>query len=221
LRLTFQTLVRCVAAALFVGVILPFAAPSARAQKGAAAGPTTFGSVDVGQILNESKARQRDVAELNDLVASLRGVMQQLQDGGARFLTDAQIKTLAGLYEKKNPTEGDKKAISDLEGQAAAKSADKRRLENTANPTDEQKKQYSDLTDAEQKGQQALKNLNDEFAKRVDARDVELSNKTVASIKSIIAKVAQDKGISVVFDSKVAIYTANDITADVIKQLNK
>jgi Skp family chaperone for outer membrane proteins len=202
-------------------MILSFAVVPARAQKGAAPAGTTFGSVDVGQILNESKARQKDVAELNDLVAALRGVMTQLQDGGARFLTEDQIKTLAALYEKKSPAEADKKTISDLENQAAAKSADKRRLENTANPTDEQKKQYSDLTDAEQKGQQALKNLNDEFAKRVDARDVELSNKTVTSIKGIIAKVAQEKGISVVFDSKVAIYTANDLTADVIKQLNK
>jgi Skp family chaperone for outer membrane proteins len=207
--------------ALIVSVILASTAVTAQAQKGGTAAGPTFGSVDVGQILNESKARQRDVAELNELVATLRGVMQQLVESGARFLTDDRIKTLAGLYEKKAPTEADKKAIADLENQAAAKSADKRRLENTASPTDEQKKQYTDLTDSEQKGQQALKNVNDDFAKRVDAREVELTNKTVATIRGVVAKVAQDKGLSVVFDSKVAVYTANDITADVIKQINK
>jgi len=222
LRLTFQKNVRGAVTALFLGALLSGGMNAAWAQKGGASatGPT-FASVDVGQILNESKARQRDGAELNDLVATLRGVMQQLEDGGARFLAEADIRKLEALYEKKMPTEADKKAIADLENQAASKSSDKRRLENTATPTDVEKKQFADLGDAEQKGNLVLKSLNDEFAKRVDARDVELSNKTVLSIKAIIAKVAQEKGISVVFDNKVAIYTANDITADVVKQLNK
>ena len=34
-------------------------------------------------------------------------------------------------------------------------------------------------------------------------------------------EVAKQKGLAVVFDAQVAIYTANDITDDVVKRLNK
>ena len=208
-------------AATLALMIIAFAATPiiAHAQKNAA-GPT-FGSVDVDQVLSESKTRQRDIADLNAMVAGLRDVMQRMQEVGGRFLADAEIKELAALYEKKPPAEADKKRLADLEAKAADKSGQKRKLENTATPTEEQKKQYADLNDAEQKGQTSLKNLNDDFSRRVDARNTELSNKTVLEIKGVIAKIAQEKGLSVVFDNKVAIYTANDITADVVKAINK
>ena len=40
-------------------------------------------------------------------------------------------------------------------------------------------------------------------------------------MKEAIAAVAQQRGLAVVFDSKLALYTANDVTDDVLKRLNK
>ena len=211
-----RQMIALIALALCAFCTLPV---TANAQKNSAV--PSFGNVDVDQVLSESKSRQRDVQELNGMVSGLREVMLRLQESGGKFLGDAEIKELSSLYEKKTPTEAEKKRIADLEGKAGEKSGLKRRLENTAAPTDEQKKQYADLNDMEQKGQASLKNLNDEFSRRVDARNTEMSNKTVLEIKAAIAKIAQDKGLTVVFDNKVAIYTANDITADVVKAINK
>jgi Skp family chaperone for outer membrane proteins len=194
-------------------------APAAFAQKAGVA--PAFGSVDVDQVLNESKARQQDISTLNGIVNGLRDVMMKVQENGGRFLTEPELKELADLYQKRPVTDADKKRIADFEAKGQDKIGLKRRLENTAAPTDEQKKQYADLNDQEQKGQGYLKNLNDEFSRVVDAKNVELSNKTVLAIKQVIGKIAQDKGLAVVFDSKVAIYTANDITQDVIKSINK
>lgn len=208
-------------AALFVAALALFAlAPAAFAQKGATSGPA-FGSVDSDQVLSESKARQQDIAVLNGMVQGLREVMQKVQESGGRFLSEAEIKEMADLYQKRTPTDAEKKRLTDLEAKAKEKSDLKRRIENTAAPTDEQKKQYADLNDLEQKSQGTLKNLNDDFSRTVNNKDIELSNKTILGIRQAVAKVAQEKGLAVVFDSKVAIYTANDITQDVIKAINK
>jgi Skp family chaperone for outer membrane proteins len=220
-RYAFQKYIRAVLVVVSLGVLFGLSSPEARAQGTQPATGPKFGSVDVQRIMNESKARQRDGAELQQLVGSLREVMQKLQDSSARFLTEPEIKELAGLFEKKMPTEAEKKRISQLTDAAAIKSSTMRRLENTANATPEESKQLTDLTAAAQKGQEALKNLGGEFQRRLEAREVDLNNKTVTEIKTIIGKIAQEKGLVVVFDSAVAIYTANDITDDVIKQINK
>jgi Skp family chaperone for outer membrane proteins len=219
-RTAFQKYIRAVLVLLMLGSLFGASVSSARAQNTPAAGPK-FGSVDIGRINAESKARLRDEQEIQQFIGNLRTVMTKLQDYSARFLSEAEIKELAGLYEKKTPTEADKKRISTLEDAAAVKSQARRRLENTANPTPDESKQLAALDDAEKKGVEALKNLNNDFQRRLDARINELSVKMTTEVKAIIAKIAQEKGLAVVFDAAVAIYTANDITDEVIKQLNK
>ena len=201
-------------------VIAPAPARAKQAAPPAATGTAQFGSVDVNQILSESKARQKDVAEINALSGTFRNVLQQLQTGAAHYLSEAEIREYATLLEKPTPTDADKKRIAALQAGADAKSAQMTRLENVAAPTDEQKKQFTDLSDTRQKGDDVVKAIADDMSKRFDLREGDLRNKTVLDIRGVIAKVAQDKGLSVVFDSSVALYTANDITAEVIKQIN-
>lgn len=184
-------------------------------------GMPVFGSVNVQQVMNDSKQRKADADELNGMVQGIRGVLQQLQEGGARYLTEAEIKELAGLLEKKMPTDVEKKRISELDDKGSLKAVQKQRLEQTPMPTAEQNKQLADLDGSAQKGLAILKQMSEDYARRVQDREVELNNKTVLAIKAIIAKVSKEKGISVVFDSQVAIYTANDLTDEIIKQINK
>ncbi|GAB4452041.1 MAG: hypothetical protein OHK0029_02300 [Armatimonadaceae bacterium] len=180
-----------------------------------------FGSVSVQKILSESSARKRDSDELNKMVQSLREVMTSLRQQNAFFLPEAELRELASLLEKENASAVEKKRIAELFGKAAAASAEKRKLENTANPSEEQRKQFAALSDAESKGNQAINNLAGAYEKRLGEREVELNNKTVAEIRTAISEVAKQKGITVVFDEQIAIYTANDLTPDVIKQINK
>jgi len=193
----------------------------AQAKQGNAGSAPVFGSVNTQIIANESKGRKQDMADLDKIVQTMRSVLQQLQEGGARFLTDVEIKELASLLEKPNPTDVEKKRISALEDKGILASGQKRKLELTPNPTDDQKKQFASLTESEQKGMQTIKNLAGEYDKRLGDKELELNNKTVTDIKNKISEVAKEKNISVVFDSQVAIFTANDLTEEVIKRINK
>ena len=87
--------------------------------------------------------------------------------------------------------------------------------------TDVEKKRMADLTAQQQKGDGVLKAVQETYSGRLQARREDLSNKYTSLIRNVVGKIAKDKGLTVVFDSQFALYTANDITTDVIKQLNK
>ena len=88
-------------------------------------------------------------------------------------------------------------------------------------PTDADKLRLSTLTAQQQAGQQALSDLSSEYHTALDQRSQELNAQINAHMKTIIAQVAAKQGIQVVFDSTVAVYTATDITNDVLALMNK
>jgi Skp family chaperone for outer membrane proteins len=194
---------------------------SAWAQKNAPAAAPVFGSVDLQKCAQESKARQASEDELRSFVQSLDRSLQRLAGSSSRFLSDAEIKELAALYEKEPASEGDKKRIQALEAKGDASSAELSRLQQVASPSDADKKKFTDLTTEQQKGDGILQSIRDTYSARVQTRRDDLSVKYTNQIRETVSKIAKDKGLTVVFDSQFALYTANDITPDVIKVLNK
>ncbi len=194
---------------------------SAWAQKNAPASAPVFGSVDTAKCAQESKGRQASEDELRGFGQTLERALQRLSGSSSRFLTEAEIKELAALYEKEPASEGDKKRIQELETKGDASSAELSRLQQVGSPTDADKKKFSDLTTEQQKGDAVLQSVRDTYLARVNARREELSMKYTNQIRETVGKIAKDKGLTVVFDSQFVLYTATDITQDVIKALNK
>ena len=182
----------------------------------------TFGSVNIDQVVAESKQRQSDIRELQGMIENLRRVSGQLVERGGTLLTEPEMRELAGLYEKSDKaTDAEKKRIAALETSADQRRGELARLEGTAQPTDAQNRRLRELSGMKQQGEQSVGGLNRDFEKRLQTREEELTTKTLAQIKEAITTVAKAKNLSVVFDTKAALYTANDVTADVIKQVNK
>ena len=195
---------------------------AARAQGNRAPGTVaSFGSVDVQRILNEYRVRQQSTQEVETLRQNLSKSLQRLDQGGAAFLAEAKVRELARLYEKAGPTDDDKKRITALEGEATGLRDEVTRLENKATPNDQEKARLAELTNNQQRGRDTLQTLQQDYETRLQQRNGELLQKITTDVKAAIARVAQDKNVSVVFDAQVAVYTANDLTGDVIKQLNK
>jgi Skp family chaperone for outer membrane proteins len=128
---------------------------------------------------------------------------------------------LAGLYEKDQPSDTEKKRIAELEAIGDSRKGEMSRLENTASPTDVQRKRFTELNSMHQQGEQNLAALTQDFESRLRTREDDLTKKALATIREAIAVVAKQKGLAVVFDSKFALYAQVDITADVAKQVNK
>lgn len=211
------------AAALLITLgALPGASSIARAAAPAAA-PTgaAFGSVDMQRCAQESKLRADSEQEWRSYAQSLDKALQKLGGGSSRLLGEADIKALAALYEKPQLNPAEQKQASDLEAKADAAGAELSRLQQNASPSDADKKRFDELTKAQQSGDAVLQGIRDDYNGRVQQRREELLQKLTGQIRDAVAKVAKDKGLGVVFDAQVAVYTANDITPDVIKMLNK
>jgi len=69
-------------------------------------------------------------------------------------------------------------------------------------------------------GTQALQAIHDDYSQRLNQQSDQVDQQTLDDIRSAVAAIAKQKGLSVVFDSTYAIYTANDITQAVIAKLN-
>lgn len=203
-----------------VGTLLVSAAASGGNAAWAQNAPQ-FASVDMQKVLTDSKARQQSAQEFGTLQQNLQGVLRRLEQGSARFLNEAEIRELVKLYENTRPGDAEKKRIGELEQKGDLAAAQLRRLEQIANPDDAQRKQFADLNAAQQKGSETLQTVLGEYQTRLRTREGEIQTKLEADIRAAIAQVAKEKNIAVVFPSQVALYAANDITADVLKVLNK
>lgn len=178
-----------------------------------------FASVDLQKVFNEYKLRQTRSGEIQTLGQGLDRVLQQLST--VPLLSDAELKELAGLYEKPAPADAEKTRITALTTKAQTLSDEFGRLQNVAAPNDQQKARLSELTEARRRGGELMNTLQQEYQQRLSERQAQLSQEIQQNMRTAIAKVAADKGLAVVFDSAVAVYTANDITSDVVKQLNR
>jgi Skp family chaperone for outer membrane proteins len=199
--------------------VMSVGAVSARA--GADAPNSAYASVDMEEVAKNSKSYAKNSDDMKVFVAKLQNVNAKLGDGTAIFLVEAQMRELAGLYEKDTLTTAEKSRVSELETAGDARKAELSKLENTTAPTDENRKRYRELNDLQTAGKDTLARIVQEYQRRIQDREEQLTAKTLKEIRAAIADVAKSKSYAVVFDSKVAIYTANDITTDVIKQVNK
>ena len=181
----------------------------------------SFASVNIGKCVADSKVQLANVNEMQAMQGRFNTVLQQLEQNGAMFLSLSEAQELSKLYEKPSTTAEEKKRIAALEAIAGKKIADLKVLDTTPTLTEAQKKQLEDLSAQQENGKKMLQGFVDAYKEQMDKRDFELSQKFDSDLRSAITKVAQDKGIALVFDNKVAVYAGTDITNDVLKAINK
>jgi Skp family chaperone for outer membrane proteins len=181
----------------------------------------SFASVNIGRCVADSKVQAVNISELQGMQGRLQAVLQQLEQNGANFLSAKEAEELAKLYEKTTLSGDEKKRVAALEAIAAKKRADLKVLDTTPNPNEAQKKQMEDLLLQQENGMKMLQGIQEAYKDTIEKRDLELSQKFDNDLRGAITKVAQDKGIAIVFDNKAAVYAGNDITNDVIKIINK
>lgn len=190
----------------------------ARAQ---APAPVQFGMVDVGKVVNESKARQASTAELVRTEGVYQGILQRLGQGSARFLSEGEIAELARLYENQKPTEAEKKRLAALEEKSDAFKREMTTLQNTPNPDATQTARFTALNTMQDKGVESFNKLNRTLSNRLQEQVREADQKALATVRASVAKVAKAKGLAVVFTGDIAVYATLDVTEDVIKDVNK
>lgn len=180
---------------------------------------STFGSVDVQKVLAGYTKKATYDDQINQLNARLQAYMQQ--QSSSPMLSKADQDQLGALLAKPSPTDQDKVTISQLQQKSTQAVQELAALQQKPNPTDADKARLAQLQQMQDAGKQALDDTYKGYQDQVQAANAALSQKLSDEVKAAITDVAKQRGLAVVFDAQVAIYTTNDITDDVVKRLNK
>lgn len=217
MKLSFRNFNRavCLGAAILAGASL-----SARPLLAApAAGSAQFGSVDVQKV----QAGYSKKGEYDQKIQALQsGLSTQLQtQSNSVMLSKPQQARLGELLAKTNRTDPENAEMTALQAQSTKDFQELTILQQKKDPAATDTTRMDALTKQYQAGQQALREIAEGYQSQIQKQTEGFSNELTSSVKAAISDVAKQRGLSVVFDSSVAIYTTNDITDDVVKRLNK
>ena len=182
---------------------------------------STFAIVDFAKISNGYKEKANVEAELKAL--QVKYDAQLARRDGMPFASEDDLKILDDLYEKPNRSDADNAKIKDIETKANAKRDE---IQVLRQKPDNQLKddEKAKLTEAEKifrDAQTRFTALKDNLTKQINSYGQTNSDKLMTKIKASIAKVAEQKGVAIVFNSEVALYAGTDITEPVIAEVNK
>lgn len=187
-------------------------------QAAPAAATLAIGSVNLPRIqAGYSKAAdmQKQIEELNTRLQAQFNIQQN-----GVMLNKTELARLGTLVSKSPRTDAETAELTNLQQKAARDAQELTTLQQKPSPTDADKARLTTLTTQAQAGQQALQEISDGYRAQAQAEQERLSVQLSDQIKAAITAVAVQRGLAVVFDGQLAIYTANDITDDVLKRLN-
>jgi Skp family chaperone for outer membrane proteins len=184
---------------------------------------TTFATVDTQKVANEFRERQAVETELRLMQAKYQGRLQRRDN--YPFLTEDEHKQLDQLTEKdpQQQTPADKTKIEELlkKGQQLATDIDALRQKPDKDLTEADKQKLRDAETAFQKAKQQYAVIKDQLESEFGLAGKAKSDALIKAVRDAVAKVAEQKGISIVFNSEVALYAGMDITPQVLAELNK
>lgn len=188
------------------------------AKAATATGAPVFGSVDIQKVLNGYREKSTAEADFQHVVNQYQAAIKV--QGANGMLSQSDQSQLGLLLLKTTTTPADDSEIKTLEAKSQADENELTALQQKSNLTDADKARLSQLTQEQQNGQTALQSISDGYKQTLDERQQTASEKIADEVRVAVASVAQSKGLTVVFDSSLAIYAQNDVTAAVLAKLN-
>jgi len=184
-----------------------------------AAGTLVIGSVDISRLQAGSTRKAKYDNDLHALADRLDAAFKVQATNLMLDLGDqAELGT---LLSSPRPSEADRAKITALETKATANSQRLIDLQQKKDPTPSDTAQLGQLNDMNAAGQKIVTDIGAGYQARLKKLNDDDTAAFTQAVKDAITATAQQRGLTVVFTSDVAVYTTNDITDDVIKRINK
>ena len=185
----------------------------------APAGTLVIGSVDIARLSTGSTRKAKYDTELRTLADRLDATFKvQAQN---LMLTAPDQNELGTLLATPRQTDSQRARITALETKAVANAQQLVDLQQKKDPTPADTAQLGALSDMNAAGQKIVQDIGAGYQTQLKKLSDDDNVAFTQAVKDAISAVAQQRGLTVVFTSDVAVYTTNDITDDVIKRINK
>jgi Skp family chaperone for outer membrane proteins len=186
-------------------------------------GALVLATVDYAKIQAEYKLKASMESDIKSLQLHLTNALNRRET--MPLLSEAEQLELDKLNEKDatTRTDADKKRMDDLTARGNQLGAEIQALrqKDQKDITEADKKKLKDAEEAFVKAQSAFATKKEESSNKLQQLVQENSDKLLKNVREAIKKVAEQKAVSIVFNSEVAPYAGMDITQPVVSELNK
>jgi Skp family chaperone for outer membrane proteins len=196
-----------------VGIVAAFFAISAFQNQ-----TLKFGVVDLGAVADGSKLGARKRVEFDARRDKMTALMQFVAE--QRVVSRAQCSQLKTLMLTANPTPAQAQELKQLQDQVRAQKTEFDTLMRVVSPRPDQLQRANELSAMANEAQEILRDWNQEFNFEMQQLRQAFQEEVLEKAKEAAKKVSQRGGFSTVFEAGVAVYAANDITQDAIKQMD-
>lgn len=180
--------------------------------------PDKFGVVDLNKVIQQSDLGKANTASLNAALSARRGLMEFVNT--YQVLTTEQAQRLRELTIKATITDAEKAEMEKIKNDVKASDAKFKELNQKAQLTDADRQLLQDFNGRAQTMGKVLERWNQEFTDEVSQLQQQLQTATVDKARAAVTQVAKGQGFTLVFESAVAIYGANDLTDAAVKAMN-
>lgn len=177
------------------------------------------GTVDLNRVIRDSKMGKENEKTLSNALTVRKDLLTFLDT--YRVVTTEQAQKLRDLTLKPTATEADKTEVQTLKKAIIASDAKRNELTQKTSLTEQERLQLQDYNNRLETAKGIAAQWNEDFQKELDGLEADVRNKTVTAAKDTVQAVGKAQGYSIVFESTVAPYSANDITDASIKALDE
>jgi Skp family chaperone for outer membrane proteins len=177
-----------------------------------------MGVVDIAEVVEKSELGKKNQSEFQAMKAAREGVLEFIDQ--YRVLTLEQATKLRDLSLKPNATTAEKAELERIKAEVIASDKNAKALSVKANLTPEERTLIQEYAQRSQKMEQTAQMWYREFTNEMQSWADKQKSSSIESARTAIQEVAKQQGFTVVFESGIAPYGANNITEAALKALN-
>lgn len=177
-----------------------------------------FGVVDMAKILSESTKGKTLKDELTNQFNIRQGLLEFVATNPT--ISTENATKLRELSVKAGATAAERTEIDTIKKAAQADEKTFETLGQKATLSDAERSQLEDLGTRRRNAQGLLQRWQQDFMQELNELEASRQNALIDEVRVVVQEVSKKEGYTVVFQTNVAIYGANDLTDESTKALN-
>jgi len=180
---------------------------------------TKFGVVDLSAVADKSKLGEREKLAFDTFRREVNNILTFINNN--KVMTAQQRDQLLTLWLAENSTDQQKQQLEQVKSAIQTASSRYAELVRKTNPTPDELTELSEKSALAGVTQDVLPQIQNSLAQELQARAQEKQTSVLAKAREAAAKYGRQQGFTVIFDSNVAPYAANDVTDEVVKVMDR
>lgn len=177
-----------------------------------------IGVVDISDVVEQSDFGKKNQEDFNTMKAAREGVLEFIDT--YRVLTNEQAIKLRELSLKANASASEKAELDTLKATIQASDKKSKELSTKANLTPEERTLMQDFAQRSQTMEVTAQRWFREFTNEMQAWADKQKAASIDRARESIQEVAKQGAYTIIYESGVAPYGANDITQAALKAMN-